>query len=137
MSSTSVRDVLDARQDVDFPAGKEELVQAAESAGAPEEVVKALRAIPPDEYGNRDEVARSVRVDPVSDLDLSAAQRAEQARDGGRPGQSQHLRDVPKRRSRTNSTSRDSPRTACRHRNAPWIANRTHSPPPDFPAGGV
>ncbi|MEU7061181.1 DUF2795 domain-containing protein [Streptomyces sp. NPDC046197] len=93
MSSTSVRDVLDALQDVDFPAGKEELVQAAENAGAPEEVVKALRA---DEYGNRDEVARSVRVDPASDLNLSAAQRAEQARRGSRPGQSQHLRDVPK-----------------------------------------
>jgi hypothetical protein len=59
-------------------------------------VVKALRAIPSDEYGNRDEVARSVRVDPPSDLDLSAAQRAERARRGGRPGQSQHLRDVPK-----------------------------------------
>lgn len=95
MSSTSVRDVLNALQDVDFPAGKEELVQAAENAGAPEEVVKALRAIPPDEYGNRDEVARPVRVGPASDLDLSAAQRAEQARHGGRPGQSQHLRDVP------------------------------------------
>ena len=96
MPSTSVRDVLDALQDVDFPAGKEEQVQAAENAGAPEEVVKALRAIPPDEYGNRDEVARSLRVDPASDLDLSAAQRAEQARRGGRPGQSQRLRDVPK-----------------------------------------
>ncbi|MFI5976112.1 DUF2795 domain-containing protein [Streptomyces sp. NPDC051452] len=48
MSSTSVRDVLEALQDVDFPASKDELV-------------KALRAIPLDEYGNRDEVARSVR----------------------------------------------------------------------------
>ncbi|MER5405602.1 DUF2795 domain-containing protein [Streptomyces sp. NPDC002769] len=37
-------DVLDPLQDDDFPAGKEELVQAAENAGAPEEVVKALRA---------------------------------------------------------------------------------------------
>jgi len=88
--------VLNALQDVDFPAGKGELVQATDNAGAPEEVVKALRAIPPDEYGNGDEVARSVRVGPASDLDLSVAQRAEQARHGGRPGQSQHLRDVPK-----------------------------------------
>ncbi|MET8616161.1 DUF2795 domain-containing protein [Streptomyces misionensis] len=46
--------MLDALQDVDFPAGKEELVKAAENAGAPEEVVKALHAVPPDEYGNRD-----------------------------------------------------------------------------------
>ncbi|MEV5936907.1 DUF2795 domain-containing protein [Streptomyces sp. NPDC052079] len=60
MSSTSVGDVLDALQDVDFSAGRRGTVQAAENAGAPEEGVKALRALPPDEYGNRDEVARSV-----------------------------------------------------------------------------
>ncbi|MFE1751680.1 hypothetical protein [Streptomyces anandii] len=41
-------------------------------------------------------MARSVRVDPDSDLGLSPAKRAEQAREGGRPGQSQHLREVPK-----------------------------------------
>ena len=37
-----------------------------------------------------------MRVAPDSDLDLSPAQRAEQAREGGRPGQSQHLRAVPR-----------------------------------------
>jgi hypothetical protein len=37
-----------------------------------------------------------VRVDPDSDLGTSASQRARQARAGGRPGQSQHLREVPK-----------------------------------------
>jgi hypothetical protein len=93
---TSARDVVNAIKDVDFPAGKDDLVQAARRSGASEEVVKALRGIPPESYANREEVARSVRVDPDSDLDLSAAQRAEQAREGGRPGQSQHLRDVPK-----------------------------------------
>ncbi|MYV42507.1 DUF2795 domain-containing protein, partial [Streptomyces sp. SID1328] len=40
--------------------------------------------------------ARSVRVDPASDLGLTAAQRAEQARAGGKPGLSQHLREEPK-----------------------------------------
>ncbi|WP_413755854.1 DUF2795 domain-containing protein [Streptomyces sp. MMBL 11-3] len=95
--STSARDVVDALKDVDFPATKDELVEAARrTGGASDGVVAALRAIPPDEYANKDEVARSVRVDPASDLGLSPAQRAEQARMGGRPGQSQHLRDVPK-----------------------------------------
>ncbi|MCV2460950.1 DUF2795 domain-containing protein [Streptomyces sp. ICN988] len=93
---TSARDVVSALKDVHFPAGKEELVQAAVRSGASPEVVKALRAIPPEQYANREEVARSVRVDPDSDLGLSPAQRAEQAREGGRQGQSQHLRDVPK-----------------------------------------
>ncbi|MEU5310456.1 hypothetical protein [Streptomyces sp. NPDC021562] len=35
-------------------------------------------------------------MDPSSDLGPSPAQCAEKAREGGRPGQSQHLRDVPK-----------------------------------------
>ncbi|MFE5191647.1 DUF2795 domain-containing protein [Streptomyces sp. NPDC056628] len=47
--------MLDALQDVDFPAGKEELVKAATNAGTPEEMVKALHAIPSVEYGNRDD----------------------------------------------------------------------------------
>lgn len=93
---TSARDVVSAIKDVDFPAGKDDLVQAASRSGASQDVVKALRGIPAEQYANREEVARSVRVDPDSDLGLSPAQRAEQARAGGRRGQSQHLRDVPK-----------------------------------------
>ncbi|MEU6589915.1 DUF2795 domain-containing protein [Streptomyces sp. NPDC046881] len=94
--STSARDVVEAIKDVDFPAGKDKLIEAASRSGAATDVVKALRGIPAEQYANREEVARSVRVDPSSDLGLSPAQRAEQAREGGRPGQSQHLRDVPK-----------------------------------------
>jgi hypothetical protein len=71
-------------------------VAAARRKGAPQEVVAALRGIPAEEYRNRDDVAHSVRVDPDSDLDLDDDQRARQARQGGRPGQSQHLRDVPR-----------------------------------------
>ncbi|MET7766730.1 DUF2795 domain-containing protein [Streptomyces sp. NPDC005336] len=95
MAHTTVQEVLDALRDVDFPAGKDELVSAAKKAGASEEVVKALRGIPPEEYANREEVARSVRVDPDSDLGYSPGQRGEQARRGGRPGQSERLREVP------------------------------------------
>ena len=47
MSSTSVRDVLDALQDVDFPAGNEELVKAVENAGAPEEVRAVAKSFDP------------------------------------------------------------------------------------------
>lgn len=94
--NTSAREVVDALKDVDFPAGKDELVDAAREAGASQDAVAALRGIPPENYANREEVARSVRVDPASDLGASPAQRARQARAGGKPGQSQHLRDVPK-----------------------------------------
>ncbi|MFF7091105.1 DUF2795 domain-containing protein [Streptomyces rubradiris] len=93
---TSVPEVLDALKDVTYPAGKEELVSAARQAGATEEVVKALRGMPAEEYAGRAEVARSVRVDPDSDLGLDAGRRAGQARHGGKPGLSQHLREEPK-----------------------------------------
>ena len=94
MAHTTVREVLAALDDVDFPADKDQLLRAASSAS--EEVRAALRAMPPEVYQNRDEVARSVRADSDADTGYSAAQRAEQARQGGRPGQSQYMRDVPK-----------------------------------------
>ncbi|GGT33399.1 DUF2795 domain-containing protein [Streptomyces kurssanovii] len=96
MAHTNVPDVLKAIKDVDFPADKEKLMSAARGAGASEEVVKALRGIPPERYDNRDDVARSVRTDPDSDLGHTASQKAEQARKGGKPGLSEHLRDASK-----------------------------------------
>jgi hypothetical protein len=96
MNSSQLKRAL---RDVDFPAGKQELLQAAEANGAPDEVIAALRAIPPDEYANRDEVARSIPEDPAAELGLSPAQRAEQARERRRHGGqhlSQYLREVPK-----------------------------------------
>jgi hypothetical protein len=62
--------------DVDFPADKDALVAAAERQGAPEEVVRALRAIPPVDYANRDEVISSVPLDPAPDVEPGAAARA-------------------------------------------------------------
>ncbi|MEV6793252.1 DUF2795 domain-containing protein [Streptomyces sp. NPDC051320] len=96
MADTNVHDVLGAVRDVHFPAGKDDLVDAAERSGASGDVVKALRGIAPEQYANKEEVARSVRLDPASDRGHSRAQRAEQARQGGKPGLSQHLRDAPK-----------------------------------------
>ncbi|WP_059009745.1 DUF2795 domain-containing protein [Streptomyces specialis] len=96
MTSTDVGEILRAVKNVDFPAGKEELIREAKRAGASEPAVKALRGIPPEQYDSRAEVARSVRVPADSDLGHSPAQRAEQAREGGRHGQAQQLRDVPK-----------------------------------------
>jgi hypothetical protein len=71
-------DVLGYLSDTDFPAGKDALVTTAQQAGAPEEVLRSIRAIPPVDYGNRDEVARSLRLDPGAGR--PAGQAAEQAR---------------------------------------------------------
>jgi Protein of unknown function (DUF2795) len=97
MRETDRHAVLAALKNVDFPAGKDELVRAAEAAKAPEPAVRALRAIPPVEYANREEVARSLPDNPAADRGLSAAQRAEQARERNRRrGLSQLDREVPK-----------------------------------------
>ncbi|MGW4564959.1 DUF2795 domain-containing protein [Streptomyces sp. NPDC004561] len=92
---TSVPEVLAALNGVTYPAGRDRLVTAAREAGAPDEVVKVLRGIPAEEYAGREQVARSVRVDP--DLGPNAApRRAERVRHGGKPGLSQHLREEPR-----------------------------------------
>ncbi|GAA4934149.1 DUF2795 domain-containing protein [Streptomyces coeruleoprunus] len=96
MAHTTVPDIMKAIKSADFPASKEDLVEAARRSGASEEVVKALRGIPPEQYTNRDDVAHSVRVDVDSDQDTNRSRRAEQARQGGKPGLAQGLRDVPK-----------------------------------------
>jgi hypothetical protein len=77
--------------DVDYPAGKEALVAAAERAGAPEAVVRGLRAIPPVEYRNGAEVVRSVPLDPAPGR--SAGQAAEQARTRAPAGVAEHMRE--------------------------------------------
>src|SRR3954451_6573950 len=91
---TTIQEVLAALGDVDFPAGKDDLLAAARAAGASEEVQKALRGIPPDEYANRDEVARSVRLDPSPERALAASRGGEQPRTGGGLGLGQHEVDA-------------------------------------------
>ena len=71
-------DVVDYLVDVDFPASKDALVDEAARQGAPEPVLKALRAMPPVEYGSKAEVERSaLRTSPAPLLpDGEAAERA-------------------------------------------------------------
>ena len=62
-------------------------------------MIRALRAIRPEVYRNREEVARSIPADPAEELGVTPAQRAEQARERRRHGGehlSQYLRQVPK-----------------------------------------
>jgi hypothetical protein len=48
---------------VDYPMAKDDLVCHAEQSNAGEPVQKALRSLPPVDYGNFDEVLRSVKAD--------------------------------------------------------------------------
>ncbi|MFC4147858.1 DUF2795 domain-containing protein [Micromonospora mangrovi] len=87
----SYTDVLEYLSALDYPAGKDDVVREAEREGAPPEVLKALRALPPVDYANGTEVARSAGIDAAPEL--SPAQRAAQARDP-HTRVSQHLRGI-------------------------------------------
>ncbi|GAB3210343.1 DUF2795 domain-containing protein [Marinactinospora thermotolerans] len=56
-----------ALSDLDYPAGKDEVVRHAEQGDAPQEVLRALRALPLGEYANTAEVLRSLPLDPDRD----------------------------------------------------------------------
>ena len=83
-------DVLGYLQDVDYPADKDMLLGAAERNGAPEAVLRSIRAIPPVDYRSRAEVARSVQLDPGAAR--SAGTAAGQARADTSPGIAEHQR---------------------------------------------
>ena len=63
--TTSVSErVLRAIKQVDFPASKEDIVATARREGADEDALRSLRAIPPVDYRNKDEILASIDVDP-------------------------------------------------------------------------
>ncbi|QLQ35491.1 DUF2795 domain-containing protein [Micromonospora robiginosa] len=87
----SYSDVLEYLSALDYPAGKDDVIRAAEQEGAPADVLRALRALPPVDYANGVEVARSAGIDAAPEVDPS--QRAAQARDP-HTRVSQHLRGI-------------------------------------------
>ncbi|WBB68957.1 DUF2795 domain-containing protein [Micromonospora sp. WMMD812] len=87
----SYADVLQYLSSLDYPAGKDDVIREAEREGAPPDVLRALRALPPVDYANGNEVARSAGIEAAPEL--SPSQRAAQARDR-RPRVSQHLRGI-------------------------------------------
>jgi hypothetical protein len=74
--------VVEALNDLDFPADKQSIVEHARARGAAEEAERALRALPLGEYANMAEILRSVPVDP--DPDRTASERVQQHRAPGR-----------------------------------------------------
>lgn len=60
VSSTEVMNYLGA---LDYPAGKDDILREADRAGAPRDVLRALAALPPVDYRDGAEVARSAGTD--------------------------------------------------------------------------
>jgi hypothetical protein len=88
----SAEQVVEYLKNLDFPAHRDELVREAEREGAPEDVIKALRAMPPEEYANKDEVMRSAHTPIAQDEDPSV--KAAQAHDKKHQRIAQPERDV-------------------------------------------
>lgn len=84
-------DVLQYLSSLDYPAEKNDVIREAEREGAPPEVLRALRALPPVDYANGNEVARSARTDAAPEVGPS--QLAAQAREKHHRV-SQHLRGI-------------------------------------------
>ncbi|WP_156688519.1 DUF2795 domain-containing protein [Mycobacterium sp. Marseille-P9652] len=83
-----LRRCLDA---VDFPASKEDLLDAADRSGCDLETIRALRAIPPETYANVSQVMSSVTLADggVGDADKAAARRSHT-----KPGLAENAKDI-------------------------------------------
>lgn len=88
----STQEVTEYLTEIDFPAHRDDIVRSAEQLDAPDGVVKALRAMPPVVYENKDEVRRSAHTETEPGQD--PGHRAAQARDSQHEQIAQHLREV-------------------------------------------
>ncbi len=87
------QDVLAHLGEVDYPADKDALLAAAQRHGAPDEVLRALRTVPPGiDYAHADEVVRSLRPSSLP-RDDAPAHAAEQARADARAAFTGHPSD--------------------------------------------
>ncbi|MEV0105051.1 DUF2795 domain-containing protein [Nocardia sp. NPDC050799] len=91
MVATDADRVRAALSAADFPAEKPELVHCATRAHADNDTVRALKAIPPETYGNLQEVLQSVNLEPRR----SPADRAAQRRTHHHPGLAEQEIEVP------------------------------------------
>jgi hypothetical protein len=60
MAGVTLEDVFEPLNDLDYPAAKEDVVRHAESRGASEDVLRALRALPLGDYAGPEELGRSL-----------------------------------------------------------------------------
>ena len=91
---TTPDELKSALNDVDYPAGKEELQQTARDNGAVEQTVQALRALPPVEYHSFTEVLASVDILDEAP-EFAAAEQAQRRRLHTHSGLAEQSKDVP------------------------------------------
>ncbi|WP_156765937.1 DUF2795 domain-containing protein, partial [Mycobacterium sp. E342] len=83
VASTTPSQLRQCLNDVDFPANKQDLLEAAGRNGCNDDTIRAMRAIPPETYNNAAQVAASVTIadeHDVRDGDKAAARRSQEPR---------------------------------------------------------
>lgn len=89
VSSTEVLRYLGA---LDYPADRDAILREAQLAGAPQDVLRALAALPAVDYRDSAEVARSARTDVASGQ--TPASLAAKNRDRRHQRIARHLRSI-------------------------------------------
>jgi len=93
-ATTTTQRLKAALNEVDYPADRDRLVEAARANGADEDTVRALRAMPPDDYRNFDDVRASTQKTddggPTGDADKANARRHHT-----KPGVAEREKDIP------------------------------------------
>lgn len=100
MSASTTRSRLQAGlNDVAYPAAKDDLVAAARRNEADEDTVRAVRAVPVENYGSFSEVLGAVWIDESygqDDTDAPVeARRSAERRFHRKPGMSEREKDIP------------------------------------------
>ncbi|GII01610.1 DUF2795 domain-containing protein [Planobispora takensis] len=88
--------VRSALMSLDYPADKQTVVRHAIGAGARDEAIKALSALPLGTYDSIDEILRSIPRDPAEGEDLGDGEHGLQTRAksvGSRSRIAEHLRE--------------------------------------------
>lgn len=92
VASTTPRQLQQCLNDVDFPANKQDLLDAAHRNGCDEDTIRAMRAIAPETYANSDQVTASVTI--ADDDDIRAGNTAGTRRSHAKPCRTERAEDV-------------------------------------------
>lgn len=92
VASTTTSQLRLCLSDVDFPASKQDLLDAAGRNGCDDQTVRALRGIPSETYANVAQVASSVTI--ADERDVQDGEKAAARRSHTKPGLAENAKDI-------------------------------------------
>lgn len=92
VASTTPSQLRQCLNDVDFPANKQDLLDAAGRNGCNDDTIRALRGIPPETYNNAAQVAASVTI--TDEHDVQDGDKAAARRSHTKPGLAENGKDI-------------------------------------------